>query len=313
MRIAAIVNPVSGWGATRRIWPSLLHTRGLRGATVETFWSEHPGHSEILAANARRSGYDRVISVGGDGTLFEVLNGLWWEQKGNLPSVGMVPVGTGCDYIRNFEVGASMAEAFRTAESPSAISVSLGRFGDRNNKVRPRVFAMVLGMGFDAEVVRLFRSGRFGRAGWQAYALSTLAAFNRLYSFNLNGSLDGLSFSGRAISFGTALGRWFGKRIEIAPSASPVRRDFEAVWIEPANFSKVLSLVFLAYFGAHYKLPWVKTMSAHSLAIETSPPVWIEADGELIGKTPVEIDIIPEAFCFAAKGIRKRIGPREPL
>ncbi len=56
-----------------------------------------------------------MIAVGGDGTLFEVLNGLWWEEQGHMPSLGMVPFGTGCDYIRNFEVGTEMAARLRTA------------------------------------------------------------------------------------------------------------------------------------------------------------------------------------------------------
>ena len=85
---------------------------------METFWSQYQGHAELLAASARLSGYDRVIAVGGDGTLFEVLNGLWPEKKGELPSVGMVPFGTGCDYVRNFDGGTSRIERLRAAMSP---------------------------------------------------------------------------------------------------------------------------------------------------------------------------------------------------
>jgi len=307
VRIAAIVNPVSGWGTARKQWPALLQSAGPSASAVETFWSEYAGHSEVLAASARRSGYDRVVAVGGDGTLFEVLNGLWWEQRGEMPSVGMVPIGTGCDYIRNFEVGGGIMDRFRAAVSPPAIRVSLGRFSIQNaGKVRQRVFAMVLGLGFDAEVVRLFRSGRFGRTGWHAYALSTLGAFSRLNSHNLSGSINGSSFHTSVLSFGTALGCWFGKRIEIAPPASPIRNEFELVWTEPVGFSKVILLVFLAYFGAHYRLPWVKNAHASSVFLDSSPPAWIEADGELIGKTPVEIEIMPEALSFAANGVKKK-------
>ena len=84
VRIAAIVNPVSGWKTARKKWPALLNLLGPGAWGVETFWSEYPGHAELLAASARRSGYDRVLAVGGDGTLFEILNGLWWEGKGGI-------------------------------------------------------------------------------------------------------------------------------------------------------------------------------------------------------------------------------------
>lgn len=310
MRIAAIVNPVSGWKTTRRKWPALLDLLRSGTAKVETFWSEYPGHSMSLAALARRSGYDRVLAVGGDGTLFEVLNGLWWEQRGILPSVGMVPIGTGCDYIRNFEVGRGIHARLRTAVSPSTVSVSLGHFRSQGEDgARDKVFAMILGMGFDAEVVRTYRSGRFGHAGWQAYALSVLGALGRLKSHVLSGEVDGTSFHARAISFGTALGCCFGRGMEIAPPASPVRNEFELVLAEAAGIPGLLSLVFLSYFGAHYRLPWVKSACGSKVVVDSSPSAWIEADGELVGKTPLEIQIIPRAFQFAAKAVKKTPKP----
>ncbi len=229
MRIAAIVNPVSGLKTARKNWPALLHSLAPGATGVETFWSRYPGHAELLAASARRSGYDRVIAVGGDGTLFEILNGLWWEQGGELPSVGMVPLGTGCDYIRNFEVGRGRFERLRAAVSQSTITVSLGRCRTQNAEGRcERVFAMILGMGLDAEVIRRFRTGRFGRAGWPAYAMSALRAFSSLKSHALSGSMNGSSFHTNAIFLGAALGCCFGKRLLVAPAASPVRKSIRA-------------------------------------------------------------------------------------
>jgi YegS/Rv2252/BmrU family lipid kinase len=307
VRIAAIVNPVSGWGTARKKWPQFLDTLGNAAAGVETFWSEYAGHSEVLAASVRRSGYDRVIAVGGDGTLFEVLNGLWWEGKGELPTVGMVPIGTGCDYIRNFEVGRSMLARFKAAISQSTIKVSLGHCRIRNSEIlRERVFAMVLGLGFDAEVVRLFRTGKFGKGGWQAYALSAIGAFRSLKEHAVSGNMDGSHFHTKAVSVGTALGCCFGKRMKIAPPASPARDDFEVVWVESVGLARLLFTILLSYFGVHYNLSWVKNASAASVSLDVSPPASMEAEGELIGKTPVEIKIVPRAFSFAAKAVKGR-------
>ncbi len=305
MKVAAIVNPVSGWKTTGKDWPALLSSLGPEAAGVETFWSQYHGHSELLAASARLSGYDRVIAVGGDGTLSEVLNGLWRERNGELPSVGMVPFGTGCDYIRNFEGGASRIERLRAAVSPSTTRVSLGLFRTQAAQgVRERVFAMVLGLGFDAEVVRRFQTRRYGRAGWTAYAVSALRAFRGLKSHAMSGSLNGSSFNTNAIFLGAALGCWFGKRIEIAPAASPASNQFELVWVEPVGFPGLLSMVFLSYFGALQRSPHVKRARATRVSLDSTPPAWIEADGELIGKSPVEIEVIPGAFSFAAGAIR---------
>ncbi|MGC9966656.1 MAG: diacylglycerol kinase family protein [Syntrophobacteraceae bacterium] len=310
MRVAAIVNPVSGRKTARRQWPALLASLGSAAAGVETFWSHYRGHTELLAASARRSGYDRVIAVGGDGTLFDVLNGLWWEKTGGLPSVGMVPFGTGCDYIRNFEAGPSRVERLIAALSPSTVRVSLGRcLVQARGRPVERVFAMVLGLGIDAEVIRYFRTGRFGRAGWPAYAVSALKAFRCLKSHTLSGNLDGSPFHAGAIFFGAALGCCFGKRIVIAPGVSPAQNKLGLVWAGPAGFAGVLHMVFLAYFGALHRSPLVKSARASRLSIDSIPPAWIEADGELIGKTPTRIEIMPGAFAFAARAVKNTAGP----
>ncbi len=95
MKTVAIVNPVAGLRRAPLIWPRLLAARGTQGPRVTTWWTETPGHAEILAARARREGFARVVAVGGDGTLLEVVNGLWWESQGPLPSVGTVPLAPG--------------------------------------------------------------------------------------------------------------------------------------------------------------------------------------------------------------------------
>ena len=115
MKTVAIVNPTAGYRRARRLWPRLLASLGELGANVATWWTEWPGHAETLAARARREGFDRVVAVGGDGTLLEVVNGLWWESRGPLPSVGVVPFGTGCDYVRSFDLGPTRRDQVMTA------------------------------------------------------------------------------------------------------------------------------------------------------------------------------------------------------
>ena len=110
VKTVAIVNPTAGYRRASRVWPRLLASLGAAGAEITTWWTEWPGHAETLAARARRERFDRVVAVGGDGTLLEVVNGLWWKSRGPQPSVGMVPFGTGCDYVRNFDLGRTLRD-----------------------------------------------------------------------------------------------------------------------------------------------------------------------------------------------------------
>jgi diacylglycerol kinase (ATP) len=305
MKTVAIVNPFSGKKSARTLWPVLLDQLGPKKEAIETWWTEYPGHAEVLAASARRSGCDRVIAVGGDGTLLEVLNGLWWEGQGSMPSVGMVPLGTGCDYVRNFEVGTSHLERLRTAVGEKTIRVSLGTCKVMSSAgKRDRVFAMVLGLGFDAEVIRRFRTIRPIRFGWFAYALSGLLEIGRLRSHKLAGTVDGLSYSADAIFLGVALGSFFGKGIEIAPGLSPCQSRFMLVRAAPMGPFRLSSLILLRYLGIYPRNSMIVQSCASRIVLDSNPPALIEADGELLGQTPLEAEIIPEAFCFAAKKIR---------
>jgi diacylglycerol kinase family enzyme len=90
----------------------------------------------------------------------------------------------------------------------------------------------------------------------------------------------------------------------IASNASPAQKELELVWAGgPVGLPGLLHLIFLAYFGSLHRSSLVKTARAKRVSLDATPSTWIEADGELIGKTPVDIEVIPDAFCFAAKAV----------
>jgi YegS/Rv2252/BmrU family lipid kinase len=306
MRIAAVVNPVAGSRKAPKQWPVLLQSIGREAKRIDTFWSEYPGHSESIAASARRSGYDRVIAVGGDGTLFEVLNGLWCEEQGHMPSLGMIPFGTGCDYIRNFENGTGMAARLKTAVEESAIGVSLGRCRYQvQDGIRQRVFAMVLGLGFDAEVIYRYKKLSLPRSSWFSYAISALAAIRELRPFTLDGFVEDSPFRVDAVFFGAALGCCFGNGIRIAPCASPSHNRFEFVLAAPVSPVGLLFQILRAYLRLNKDSPLLTRLSGSRAKIRSSMPIRFEADGELLGQsTVIDIELIPEAFYFAAGKIK---------
>jgi len=197
MKTVAIVNPTAGYRRARRDWPRLLASLGAPGANVATWWTSGTGQAETLAARARREGFDRVVAVGGDGTLLEVVNGLWWESRGPQPSVGVVPFGTGCDYVRSFELGPALGDQVMSALGPATLAVSLGlvRLQGFDGQPRVRVFVNVLGLGLDARVITRFRQQRLRLPGKTAYFLSGIQELGRLTHHRITGSLDGRSLS----------------------------------------------------------------------------------------------------------------------
>ena len=309
MRVAALVNPFAGSRTAGKQWPILLQSIGREAEKVDTFWSEYPGHCESIAASVRRSGYDRVIAVGGDGTLSEVLNGLWWEEHGDMPSLGMVPFGTGCDYFRNFENGTGMAARLKTALGESAVKVSLGKCRYQvQDGMRQRVFANVLGMGFDAEVVRRFKSSNLQRLGLLSYGISAIAEMRQLRPFALDGTVGDSSFRADMVFFAATLGRCFGKGMRLAVDASPSYDRFEFVRAAPMSPLGLLSPLIRAYLGLRQDASVITRLYGSRAVLGSSMPIMFEADGELLGQTGiVEIELIPDAFSFAG-GMTKEQG-----
>jgi diacylglycerol kinase (ATP) len=305
MKTVAIVNPTAGYRRARRVWPRLLASLGEAGAPVATWWTEWPGHAETLAAQARREGFDRVVAVGGDGTLLEVVNGLWWEPRGFQPSVGVVPFGTGCDYVRSFNLGQTLRDKVMTAlgEATLRVSVGLVRLQGFDGHPRQRVFVNVLGLGFDARVIYGFRQQRLGLPGKTLYFLSGLKELGRLRYHRITGSLDGRPLKTEAMVVVVGLGRYFGGGMMITPGASPQAGHFQVVLAQKLSRLEVLALLPGLYFGKHLDHPRVMAAYAAQIKINADPPAYVEAEGELEGLTPMEAAIIPRALRIAAPSL----------
>jgi len=312
MKTVAIVNPTAGYRRAPRVWPRLLASLGEPGAQVVTWWTERPGHAEILAARARRQGFDRVVAVGGDGTLLEVVNGLWWESRGPQPSVGVVPFGTGCDYVRSFDLGQTLRDKVITALGEAALTVSVGhaRLQGLDGQPRQRIFVNVLGLGFDARVIAGFRQQRRRLPGKTAYFLSGLKELGRLTHHRITGSLNGRRLETEAAVVVLGLGRYFGGGMMITPGASPQAGHFQVVLGQKLSRLELLTLLPRLYFGKHLDHPRVTADYAGHIMIKADPPAYVEAEGELEGLTPIEVAIIPRALRIAAPALSTRFLPR---
>jgi diacylglycerol kinase (ATP) len=303
--MVAIVNPVAGWRQSRKSWPRLLKASGQLGSQVTTWWTEAPHQAESLAARARREGFQRVVAVGGDGTLFEVANGLWWEPQGELPSLGIIPWGTGCDYGRNFALGANPREHLRTALSEATIPVSVGVFHCHGPEaaLRGRIFLNHLGAGFDASVIARFRGWRLLIPGKLPYFLAAFRELLELKSYRLQGTFNRTPFDTTACILVVGLGRSFGGGLTITPQASPQAPGFQVVWAGPLSRMALLGQFIRLWRGQGLRPPGVHAAWAQKVTLTGDPPVQVEADGELIGQTPLEVEVYPEAFQVAAPRI----------
>ncbi len=303
MKTLAIVNPTAGWHRAPRQWPALLKAMGREASCLVTRWTRGPGHAEELAAEARRQGFERVVVAGGDGSLIETVNGLWWEPQGELPSLGIIPLGTSCDYARNFDLGHSLAENFAVALGENLVPVAAGlcRLRGPDGKPKSRIFVNVLGLGFDGNLIHRFKRRHLPWRGKFPYVISAVQEFFHLKHYALKGKIGPEEVAEKIGMLVVGLGRRFGGGFWVAPGASPHAGRFQVVWFRNLSRLQTLGLVPLVMVGQHLDHSKVGACYADHLQVVTDPPALVEAEGEPLGRTPLEVKILPGAFRLATR------------
>jgi diacylglycerol kinase (ATP) len=293
-----IVNPAAGAGKTEKTWPRILELFRTAGLRFEHAVTEAPGHAVELARTAVTRGYRTVVSVGGDGTVNEVVNGL--HQSGGLSetALGIISTGTGSDYIRTLGLPHHYKDAFRTLTEPRKTAVDVGVVSWGEGEMQEeRLFANFAGMGFDAEIVRRttqqFKSlGAFG--AYLAGLLSTLVTYrNRRVLLKL----DGEATERRVCAVVVNNGRYGGGGMKMAPAADLEDGVLDVLVIGDLSKPDLLRSLPTIYKGTHLNHPKVDLYRAREIEVRSMDgAVPLQADGELLGISPARFAVMPGAL-----------------
>ena len=322
-----IAHPGAGRNAFRRRWPPLAQALAALGLEHEVVLTEEEGHATQLARKAVEDGARLVVGVGGDGTLHEVVNGVLGEAD-RAPAevmVGLVPAGRGSDYARGlgFETGADAlvkrfaaalegdpsatrrVDAGEVTYRPSALVAGRhveGGGGGSDDARSSRRFINEAGIGFSPFVAQ--RTARFpARLGAWLYTLAGIVTIidwrHRALALTWDG---GERQAARFASVEVALGRYAGGGMLLAPGASLDDGLFDVLTIGEAGRAELLSFSWRLRTGAHVGSPVVAVRRTATLTAEAQDdrgPIYLQADGELLGRDPVTFRILPDALAFA--------------
>ena len=303
-----LVNPVSAGGQTMRRWPQIR--AALRQAGIELHAHLTTGPGDATAVTRReviRHGVRRVIAVGGDGTLNEVVNGCF--DDGGAPlvhglTVGLVPSGTGSDLRRTLGLPTDPDAAARILAGGTTRTIDLGRidFGDGTH----RLFVNVADCGLGGEVVARVNRSREKRGGPVGTAVFLGVSIRELMSYRNREvllTIDGQESRRRVQQVVVANGRCFGGGMRIAPDADPADGLLDVVVVGDVSRIGALRAVPRLFRGTHLALAVVEVHRARSVRIaaaDLEEPPRFDVDGEQLGRAPAEITILPGALCFAA-------------
>jgi diacylglycerol kinase (ATP) len=292
-----IVNPVAGAGRTAREWPRIRELLRGQGLRFEHDQTEAPGHAIELAEEATKKGYETIISVGGDGTIHEIVNGMY-HGGGNVDiSLGIVCTGTGSDYARTFGISRCWEEACQRLIEPGRLKVDLGaiEYSDNGHRVE-RVFANFAGMGFDAEIVRRTSLTFKSLGSTLSYLLGVFTTLVSYRNREIELIIDGEETVQKVCAVVVNNGKYGGGGMFIAPDANPSDGWLDLMIIGDIGKADLLRSLPLVYKGKHGKHRKVHLRKAREVEIRSDLPLSLQADGELLGRLPVRFRIIPAAL-----------------
>ena len=295
-----IVSSRSGGGKARHDWPEIANL--LKAKSIEFIASitDHAYHAIELAREAVLSGFRKLLVVGGDGAVHEVLNGLY-SQSEVSPSevaVGLIPVGSGNDWSRLHRIPADYGRAVdliaeadvRTRLQDVACVHTL-----MDGKPYCRYMMNIGGLGFDSDVCRRFDIAKeHGHAGDRQYLKSLLSGFLAYRPLRFRVAVDGEEFyHGTAFSVALGIGQYCGGGMRQTPDAVPDDGLINVTVVGKLSKWKFLSKVPSLFKGDIYRHKEVRHTTGRRVEISAAPYSYMEVDGEPVGITPVRIEVIP--------------------
>lgn len=286
MRILVIVNPVSGGGRAGTLARGLVRCLGQRGHAVESFETARSGEARNRAGEVA-SEVDRLVVVGGDGTLNEALNGL--REPDRIP-LAQLPTGT----------ANILGHELRLPRRPEALARILDDGGLRRldlGLVNDRRFLMLVSSGFDAMVTRDLQTHRVGRLGYRGYARPILRVLRAYRPPRLQVSVDGDEpLSGGMVVVSNT--RNYGGLFAVADRARVDSGHLDVCLVKRATRSALARTAVRALLGRVSHSKGVDYRTGIRVELTAEEPAAVEVDGDYFGTTPVQITIRPACVPF---------------
>ncbi len=290
-----IVNPVAGAGRTGREWPRIMDMFRGNGLHFDYDITEAPGHAIELARESARNGYDMVVSVGGDGTINEIVNGLYTSGNIRDTTLGIVSTGTGSDYIRTVGIPRRSEDACRCLLRLKKRVVDLGIVAyTKDGRQEERLFVNFAGFGFDAEIVRRTTQQFKSLGAVPSYLLGIFATLMFYRNHDISIEMDGESLDMRVCTVVMNNGRYGGGSMFTAPHAELADGLLDVMIVGDLSKPDLLWSIPRIYKGTHLTHPKVTMKRAKEVEVESlSGKMQLQADGELLGEIPARFRVLP--------------------
>lgn len=302
-KVALLYNPLSGRRHDRRLADVKAAASVLREAGIEviaTPTQASPGTAEQVKEGIAQ-GCDTVFACGGDGTVHDILQSL----AGSETALAIIPLGTANALAHDLGIPLSPSSAAKAAVTAKPRRIALGqvRYRDLLGNSGSRYFTVTLGIGADARLFHEMDSSLKVRFGMLAYYAKATWLWLTLTMQGFAAEFLGEDGQPQKAEVSELLAvriRNFGGVLrELAPGASLDRDDLRLVLFRTRSRLKYLGYIVRSLVGATWEVGGIERVHSASVKCQTaagSPPVYVEADGEILGTLPAEINMVPNAL-----------------
>lgn len=284
MKVALIVNHVAGQGRSKKFLSKVKSKLESAGFRLTVYLTEREGQATQFAKQAKREGNKVVIAVGGDGTVSEVINGIAQSKI----QFGLIPSGTADVFAH--EVGIPTHRPLVACDiiiQGKTKNIDLGKAGSK-------YFALMAGIGFDAQVVYEVKPEVKRLLKDIAYPLTGIKTLLTYKPSLMQIKLDKQSTQGYFVVIGNA--RYYAGRFSITKKARIDDGLLDVCVFGGKTMAGFVKFIQGVITGRHLKLADVSYYRAKEISITSSQRTLVQADGEIIGKTPMNFSIVPQTL-----------------
>jgi len=269
-----------------------------RGLTGDTLISEAPGHLAELAVRAAEAGSDVLVVVGGDGSVYETVNGLVESGRARDVELAVFPRGTGKDFVRSMRIPKDLAGAIDVASSGRVRTIDVGRarFVAWDGSETEAYFANFAGAGISGAIARRANVSSKAAGGRISFLWATVAVFSRWQSAAMTAQVDETRRSGRMFEVLAMNGDYAGGGMWVTPEAEPDDGRFDVLLIGDVTKADFVRTFPKIYRGKHLSHPKIEVLHGSAVDVDADTRLPIVLDGEQPGTTPARFEIVRDAL-----------------
>jgi diacylglycerol kinase (ATP) len=293
-----ILNPNAGGSLAGKEWPHIEKELLSQGFNFELVKTEKPMHAINLTEIKLKEGFRKIIAIGGDGTLHEVVNGIMKQNFVNTDEIllAMISVGTGNDWIKTHLISPDYKVAIQQIKNGNTIKQDVGKIVYKNGGPNPEVryFINSVGIGFDARVVEyIMPNKQKGQSNKSDYVVGLIKSLFTNKNILTRLQLDNETIHAKIYNLTVGLCKFKGGGFKMSPHAIPNDGKLDITLACRITKGKLIANLPKIFGGKVDQIKQFEFFKVNDLMLHPSGPICTEADGEFLGHHPLQVTVIP--------------------